>query len=363
MKHDEDSTPHNAASGDRIDGRRRDVLKAAFAGAALASSVRGFAFSSPGRAGLIDIHHHLVPPVYRDTLAAAGIDSVGRVPLPQWSVESMFSEMDQLGIARSVLSISAPGVYFGDQAFATDLARRTNAHLADLRARHPERIGGFATLPLPDADAALAEWERAKSDGLDGVILLTNYGGKYLGHEDYAPLLDELSAQGALIFLHPTLPPGAESFGLALPPPIMEFVFDTTRTLADMIFTGALDRYSGANWVAAHLAGTLPFVAGRLGLIESSPRDAYAAFRERGRSVQSYLEQLYYDTGVSSSHASLSAVLEIVGPDRLVFGSDRPFLPMSVARHMQEDLASFPALSPGDLERIGRLNAAQLLRA
>ncbi len=348
---------------EKIDVRRRTIMKTAVAGIALAGSARAAAITNGPETGWIDLHNHFIPDVYRQTLANAGIDSVGRVPLPAWSIETGLREMDELGIAKAILSISAPGVYFGEQAFATDLARRTNADLADMVVRHPDRIGGFATLPLPDVDAALAEWERARSEGMAGVILLTNYGGKYLGHPDFAPLLDELSSQGALIFLHPTLPAGVEALDLALPPPLMEFVFDTTRTLADMIFTGALDRYSGANWVAGHLAGTLPFVAGRLSLIEHSPRDAYAAFRERGRTVQSYLEQLYYDTAVSASPASLSAVMEFVGSDRLVFGSDRPFLPMEVAAGMGGMLQGFEGFSPRDLDSIGHGNARRLLQA
>lgn len=347
---------------ENIDITRRNIMKATAVGLAIAGSTNALSTTGSSGTGWIDVHNHFIPDVYRETLANAGIDSVGRVPLPAWSIETGLAEMDELGIAKAILSISAPGVYFGDQAFATDLARRTNADLADTVSRHPQRFGGFASLPLPDVDAALAEWELARSEGMAGVVLLTNYGGKYLGHPDFAPLLDELSLQGALIFLHPTLPAGVEALDLALPPPLMEFVFDTTRTLADMIFTGALDRYSGANWVAAHLAGTLPFVAGRLSMIEHSPRDAYAAFRERGRTVQSYLEQLYYDTAVSASPASLKAVMELVGSDRLVFGSDRPFLPMVVARGMGGLLQGFEGFSSHDLDRIARGNVQRLLQ-
>lgn len=309
----------------------------------------------------IDIHQHLVPPVYREALAGAGIDSIGRVPLPGWSEQAMLDGMDQLGIAKAVLSVSAPGVYFGDQAFATALATSVNDALADLRGRYPDRVGGFATLPLPDPDAALAEWERARANGLDGAILLTNYGGKYIGHPDFAPLLEELGRQQALVFLHPTLPPGLDKIDLSLPPPILEFVFETTRAIADMIFSGAFDRYSGINWIAAHLAGTLPFVAGRLAMIEHSPRAAYAAFRERGQPVADYLKRLYYDTAVSSSHASLKAVLEVADPDRLLFGSDLPFLPMAFAKVTSEWLATTSELDAAAQRAVACGNAKRLL--
>ncbi len=309
----------------------------------------------------IDFHNHFVPAVYRDRLARSGIDSVGRVPFPAWDADTMLERMNVLGIARALLSISAPGVDFGDAALAADLARATNDHLLELRALHPRRVGGLATLPLPYVDAALAELARLDGSGMEGVILLTSHQGRYWSDPAFAPVLEALNARRALVLLHPGVPKGTEELGLALPPPILEFVFDTTRAVADMIFTGVLDRYPNIRWVLAHLGGTLPYVAWRMSMIEHSDRGAYAAFRERGRTVADYLRGLHYDTAVSAGPASLKAALELVGPERLVFGSDIPFLPFGFAQETVRALEGFEPLTQAQRDAIDFGNAAALL--
>lgn len=309
----------------------------------------------------IDFHQHFVPDVYRQKLAAAGVDTIGRVPFPAWSEAQMFERMEALGIARAILSISAPGVDFGDAALAVDLARATNDLLLEMRAAHPTRIGGFATLPLPDVDAALAELVRLDGSGMEGVILLTSYRGRYWSDPAFAPVLEALDARQTLVLLHPGVPAGAPD--LALPPPLLEFVFDTTRTVADMIFTGVLDRYPRIRWVLSHLGGTLPYVAWRLSMIEHSDRSAYAAFRERGRSVQDYLRSLWYDTAVSAGPASLKATLELLGAERLVYGSDIPFLPQDFAQQTTAALDNFEPLTAAERDAIDFGNGGALLAA
>lgn len=309
----------------------------------------------------IDFHNHFIPTVYRDLLASRGVESVGRVPFPAWDIETTFDRLDTLGIARALLSISAPGVDFGDAGLAVELAHATNDLLLDLRARHAGRIGGLATLPLPDVDAALAELARLDGSGLEGVILLTSYRGRYWSHPEFAPVLEALDRKGALVLLHPGLPAGAEEMDLALPPPILEFTFDTTRAVADMIFTGTLDRYPNIRWVLSHLGGTLPYVAWRMSMMEHSDRGAYAAFRERGRSVADYLRGLWYDTAVSAGPVSLRAALDLVGPERLVFGSDIPFLPFGFAQKTVQAYEEFGALTPAQRDAIDFGNGSALL--
>lgn len=315
------------------------------------------------RPGRIDFHNHFVPAIYRDQLSRRGIDLVGRVPFPDWDLETTLTRMETLGIDRALLSISAPGVDFGDAALAVDLAQSTNDLLLDLRAKHPGQLGGLATLPLPDVDAALAELARLDGSGIEGFILLTSYHGRYWSAPEFAPVLEALDARGALVLLHPGVPKGAEELGLALPPPILEFAFDTTRAVADMIFTGTLGRYPNIRWVISHLGGTLPYVAWRMSMMEHSDRDAYAAFRERGRSVADCLRGLWYDTAVSAGPASLKAAIDLVGTDRLVFGSDLPFLPFGFAQKTVEVLDTFEPLTGAQRDAINFGNGAALLAA
>jgi predicted TIM-barrel fold metal-dependent hydrolase len=130
----------------------------------------------------IDVHHHIVPPEYVRALADCGVTDAGGMPFPQWQVESSLDLMDRHGIDAAITSISCPGVYFGDPAFARDLARRCNELSARLVSDHPRRFGAFAVLPLPDVDAALLEMDYALDTlKLDGVTLLASIGNRYLG--------------------------------------------------------------------------------------------------------------------------------------------------------------------------------------
>lgn len=311
--------------------------------------------------GRIDFHNHFVPDVYRGTLATAGIQTVGRVPFPAWDVETMLVRMDTLGIGKALLSISAPGVDFGDAVLAAELARSTNECLIALKAEHPGRIGGLATLPLPDVGGALRELDWLAGSGLEGLILLTSYRGRYWTDPAFVPVLERLDAVGALVLLHPGVPAGAEALGLTLPPPILEFVFDTTRSVAEMMFAGILDRYPNIRWVLSHLGGALPYVSWRLSMMEHSDRGAYAAFRERGRTVADYLRSLHYDTAVSAGPAALRAAIELLGTERLVFGSDIPFLPFGFAQKTLAALKAFEPLTPAERDAIDFGNGAWLI--
>jgi len=136
----------------------------------------------PQQPDRIDVHHHILPPVYISALAKIGITSAGDVPFPNWNAQQSLDVMDRNGIATAITSISSPGVYFGDSEFSGDLAKRCNEFSANLVRENQKRFGGFAVLPLPDVKAALRELEYALDVlKLDGVVLLTNVDGHYLG--------------------------------------------------------------------------------------------------------------------------------------------------------------------------------------
>ena len=110
----------------------------------------------------IDVHQHLVPPLYRDALAKSGIVDAGGRALPDWSAGAALEQMDLLGTEAAILSVSTPGTGFlGDPGEAADLARRLNDFSAALTSEHPSRFGWFATLPMPDVTASAREAERA----------------------------------------------------------------------------------------------------------------------------------------------------------------------------------------------------------
>ena len=134
-----------------------------------------------GNARRIDTHHHAVPPDYGAWLRSHDVDAGGLL-IPDWSPEASLEVMEAVGVETAVLSVSTPGVDLGDMAEARKWARRVNDDLATVVQRYPGRFGFFATLTLPDVDGSLDELAYA-FDVLhaDGVILLANHRGTYLG--------------------------------------------------------------------------------------------------------------------------------------------------------------------------------------
>ena len=159
---------------------------------------------------LIDVHHHFIPPFYlaenRDRIAKSRGGQLSAAWL-EWTPQRTLDAMDQNGVAVSVLSMSTPGVWFGDARLARETARRSNEYGADLVRNHPTRFGLFAAVALPDTDGALREIEYALDVlGADGIALLTSYDGKWLGHDHYMPVFEELHRRRAVVFVHPTTP-------------------------------------------------------------------------------------------------------------------------------------------------------------
>ena len=265
--------------------------------------------------------------------------------------------MDRCGIAAAVTSIAAPGVYFGDKAAARDLARRCNEHSARLVSDHPRRFGAFASLPLPDVDGALAELQYALDTlHLDGVILLASIGNQYLGDVAFDPLFAELDRRKAVVFIHPTVPPTSQALKLAMPGALVEFVFDTTRAVANLIYSGTLERCPDIAFILSHAGGTVPYVAWRLAQGAVIP-----ALRERApQGAIAYLKRLYYDTAMSATPYALNSLRALVDPSQILFGSDSPYLPEALVDVSIRGLADYPDFDAATRTAIERDNALAL---
>ena len=267
----------------------------------------------------IDVHQHLLPARYRAALESSGT-TAGGWPTPSWSPGDATAMMDDAGIATGVLSISAPGVHFGDDAAARDLAREVNDFQAELVKDAPDRFGHFAVLPLPDFDGAVAEAVRALDElHADGVVLLSNARGRYLGDPAYEPLWTELAARHAVVFVHPAEPPIARLDGL--PSPLLDFPFDTTRTALDLVAHGVFDRHPQLRIILSHAGGFLPFAAQRF---------TGAAMFNPGTTpdgILAGLRKFYFDTALSASATSLPSLFAFAEPGHVLYGSDFPFAP------------------------------------
>ncbi|MGW5018443.1 amidohydrolase family protein [Streptomyces cacaoi] len=307
---------------------------------------------SPAR---IDVHQHIVPPAWARTLTAQGLDSGGWA-IPDWSRKSAITMMDQQGIATGVLSVTAPGVHLGDDARARDLARAVNEYGAEVVKDRPDRFGHFASIPLPDVDAAVAEAVHALDTlHADGVVLLSNAGGRYLGDPGFEPLWAELDRRAANVFVHPAQPPMALLPGT--PAPLADYVFDTTRSALNLVMNGVMSRYTNVRVILSHGGGFLPYAAYRFAGLTST----VVAPDLKPADVLHDLKRFYFDTALSASPSALPALLAFAEPGHVLYGSDWPFAPQEAGTYYNQFLESHPDFTPGQAEAINRENAEALL--
>ncbi len=312
--------------------------------------------------GLIDVHSHYLPPTYARALASEGLLTLdGGFPVPQWSEEKALAHMDKYNIEASILSVSSPNVGFLKNPLARQrLAREMNDFAGDLVKRKPNRFGAFATLPLPDINASLAEIGYALDTlKLDGIVMETNVHGIYLGDTRLDPIFAELNRRRATLFLHPTSPPCFESVGLGRPAPILEFPLDTSRTITDLIFAGTLTRYPDIRMIVPHAGGALTAVAERISGFSTLP---FLKQRPVGgaEEVRRVLASLYYDLAGSASDGAIERLRRITSLSHILFGSDFPFTPAAGIDANVESFRTLSGLTKSEHEGIAKENALQL---
>ncbi|MCX4854315.1 amidohydrolase [Streptomyces canus] len=280
--------------------------------------------------GLIDVHAHLLPDFYVQQATAAGhAHPDGMGGWPSWSVEAHLDLMDRNGIETAMLSMSSPGVHFGDDKAARLLARRVNEYTAELTRDHPGRFGNFVSLPLPDVDASLEEIAFAYDElDADGVALLTHTHGVYLGDPRLEPVFAELDRRRAVVFLHPTSPVGWEQSALGRPRPMVEYLFDTARTVTDMVMAGVLTRHPNIKVIVPHCGGAVPVLADR---INEFMRLFVPAEKTPAQDAVQQLRGLYYDMAGTAFPRQVPALAKLVDPDRVLFGSDYCWTPSPLA--------------------------------
>ncbi len=275
----------------------------------------------------LDVHAHFLPAAYRDALAAAGHHRPDGFPqIPDWDAATHVGVLDRLDIERAYLSISSPGVHFGDDAAARDLARTVNEAGRRAADAHPGRFGLFAALPLPDVDGALAEIAVA-FDTLhaDGVAVLTNAGGTYLGDPVLEPVFDELDRRHARVFIHPTSPVCWEHTSFGRPRPMLEFLLDTTRAVTNLVLNGTVARHPDIAFIVPHAGAALPVIVDRINAFSHVLGDVDPA-----TVVERDLAGLHYDLAGFPVPRQLDALLALTTIEHLHYGSDYPFTPEAV---------------------------------
>lgn len=247
------------------------------------------------------------------------------VVIPQkghFDYDLRIKHMDEAGIDISVISLTCPNVYWGNEAISCQAARESNDTMAEAQAAHPHRIRWFTSLPWEYPRAALEELKRTCDNGASGVMVLANIAGRSLTDPMFDPIWSEIDRRALPVLVHPTDPPGAElmdmtKFDLSW---AVGFMFDTTLAVTRMIFEGFFDRYPNLKLIASHAGGALPYLAGRFGkgdAVEIPQR------RRMKRHPIDYLRHIYYDC-ITYSPASLDFLISVVGADHVMFGTDWP---------------------------------------
>ncbi|MFH0915097.1 MAG: amidohydrolase family protein [bacterium] len=312
----------------------------------------------------IDVHSHYIPDSYRKWLTDTGLLFTDGFALPPWSYLQHVEDMDRMNIGAAVLSLSSPDIHWGDDSTARSLARDANEVAAEAVAAYPKRFGFYATLPMPDVDASLAEIEYA-FDVLhaDGVKFYSNSNGVYLGDSQLEPVFTELGRRNAVVTVHPVKSKAIPDNVLAgVPYPLFEFQFDTTRAVANMIFNGTLKRNPGIKFVCPHMGALFPLLGGRMeGIAKLMAHFKTAPEGFEAPDVKTELSNLYYDgAGGFNLPVQLPAVKGIGNPERMLCGSDYPFTPAAVGKQMLDDLRSTDLLTEEQKVGVLRRNALDL---
>ncbi len=338
---------------------RRSFLTSALASLGLAATAdarRLAAFAqaaAPARPHGIDVHHHFAPPAW--------VAEVKGRPLLQtanttWTPAKSIEDMDRGGVAAAMVSITNPGLWFGDTAVTSRVARACNEYGAKLVQEHPTRFGLFAAMPLPDVDATLKEIAHAYDTlKADGIGLFTSYGDSWLGNAAYRPVMEELNRRKAVVHVHPTAANCCRNLDYApgVAPGSMEYGTDTTRAIMGVTFSGDAVRFPDIRFIWSHAGGTVPFLAGRIDGASRTAQDRLP------NGFMHELKKFYYDLAGAANPGAVASLLKLVTTAQVLFGTDFP--PGGASLDVARAVAGLGVFSESDLRMIDRDNALRLL--
>ena len=311
----------------------------------------------------IDIHQHFISPSFLAALTArnAQIPVPGLAAWKDYSPARAVEALDRVGIETAMISITAPGVWFGNAPEARKLAREMNEYAtARMVADYKGRFGLFAVLPLPDVPGSLEEIAYA-FDTLkaDGVGLLTSYGSAWLGDKSFAPVFEELNRRKAVVYTHPTDASCCQNMATGAPNQMLEWPTDTTRTIVSLIVSEAATRYPDIRFIFSHAGGTITSIAGRL-LGPTAGPDVFTKPAEPNSRLY-HLRRFHYDTAGAANPVTMQALKALVPVSQIVFGTDAPFFDGAPqVRGLQS--SGFSASELADLERQNALRLVPRLK-
>jgi 6-methylsalicylate decarboxylase len=250
-------------------------------------------------------------------------------------------------------------VHFGDDAAARNLAREVNEFLAGIKHDRRDRFGAFAAVPLPDVEGSLEAIAYAFDVlEVDGVSVMTNAGGSYLGDGRFDPVFAELQRRAAVVFVHPTASPDPIAHTLGLPDALLDYPVDTSRAVAKLHYSNTFARTPDVKYVFAHAGGTIPFVASRFTIVDGM--DVIPGAGERGAFADA-LPRLYWDTASAFSDPVLHMLRSVTGLGNVVFGTDYPYPRDAISIGGLRQLRQTAELEDGERRGVLGASAARLI--
>ncbi len=309
---------------------------------------------------VIDTHHHFYSPSYQK----AWLDWDDKYNIPHfptqvaWTQDKAVEAMDAGGVKKSILSLaSTPGVWFNfELPRIIDIVREVNEYGAGMVKKYPGRFGLFAAIPMVDVESSLREINYA-FDVLkaDGVGIQTNYGDKWPGHPSFAPIFEELNRRKAVVYFHPLTATCCGRLDTGTYGSVIEVPHDTTRAVVNLLLTGSLLKFRDIKWLFSHAGGTIPMLAGRINYFHGN-KESTAKFAPNG--IEAELKRLYYDTANATHPSSMAALLKLIPPTQITYGSDYPYVPIAT----QVEALNQQGFSNELLEQIKYRNALALLK-
>ena len=331
--------------------RRRLCLGAAsmLALAPFAFMPKAAAQNKPHR---IDVHHHISPPTWLDAVKSM---QKANPPMANWSVQKTIEDMDAGGVATAMTSPTTPQLQGLDAATAARIAREANEYAKKLEADHPGRFGTWAMLPLPHINESLEAIAYAFDTlKVDGVGIMTSYGDKWLGYQEFEPVWEELNRRKATVYTHPTAANCCVNLVRNVDEAFIEYGTDTTRSIFTMIFSGFAEKYPDINWIWSHGGGSITSFYERF-TVQALSRPPHKDKFTRDR-VEKQIRRFYYDTAAIPNDVTLSGLAKMVPVSQIVYGTDFPY---RRAAEYTKPLAEF--FKPEDLKAIDRENALRLV--
>ena len=267
-------------------------------------------------------------------------------------LERQEREMAEASVETAVISVNLPGVDWFPPEDGVAIAKDVNDELADMVRGAGTRLAALAVLPLQAPEPAAAELRRAVGNGLRGAMVYSNVAGAPLDPEALGEVLDAAAELDVPIVIHPTYPLSASTMDAYALIPGLGFLVDTTSAVLRLILGGAYEQRPELKLVLCHAGSLLPQIAGRIDY-ESERHGARGLGGLDG--LPSERMRLLYTDVVCAWPPALRNTVELLGPERIMFGSDYPFWEHGRSRETL-DGAGLPADAVARIERDNAVN-------